>query len=418
MRHLYNKNQRQMKKVALFILFFCISLQNNSQETEEKNAASFNLGSGLNFSFNEGNYQFNFGGFIRPSFSNNKLEGFAAENTFNTKNAFLIISGKALKEKVSFLVQTDYSKSEPLLDAWLAYHPTENISITFGQKQTFVNNREMTFREDKLQFTDRSLLSQNFSDTGREFGVFIESKFKIGNKFGIAPMFAVTSGDGRNSFGSDSRDSDLGGMKIGGRFDIYPLGYFTKGNDLFSADLAHEQELKFVIGAAVSKNTGASNSIGEGHGDFILYDANGNNNLPDYSQVYLDLLLKYKGFSLFAEYADAAATGLDLVYTDAAASQVLAPQQISKFLVLGDSYNVQAGYVTKSGFGFDLRYESATPEFESNLNSILIDYSSYTIGLTKYFDNNNLKIQAALSSIDNVNGSNQTVGEFLVQIVF
>jgi hypothetical protein len=228
-----------MKKVALLIMFFCITLQNNAQESKDKNAASFNLGSGLNFSFNEGNYQFNFGGFIRPSFSYNKVAGLAAENTFNTKTAFLIISGKALNEKVSFLVQTDYSKSEPLLDAWVAYHPFTNIAVTFGQKQTFVNNREMTYREDRLQFTDRSLLSQTLSDTGREFGVFVETKFKVGSQFGIAPMAAVTSGDGRNSFGSDSRDSDLGGLKIGGRLDLYPLGYFTQGNDLFSADLAH-----------------------------------------------------------------------------------------------------------------------------------------------------------------------------------
>jgi hypothetical protein len=407
-----------MKKVALLTVFFCTTILINAQESEDKNVASFNLGSGLNFSFNEGNYQFNFGGFVTPTYSYSKVSGRDGENTFNARNAFLILSGKAVKEKVSFLVQTDYSQTQPLLDAWLAYHPTENITITFGQKQTFVNNREMTYREDRLQFTDRSLLSQNLSNTGREFGVFVETKFKIGGQFGIAPMAAVTSGDGRNSFGSDSRDTDLGGLKIGGRLDLYPLGYFTEGNDLFSADLAHEETLKFVIGAAASKNTGASNANGEGHGDFFLYNANGNDNFPDYSQVYIDLLLKYKGFSFLAEYANASAEGLDLVYTDEAATQILAPQQISEFLVLGDSYNLQTGYVTKSGFGFDLRYESATPEFESNLNSLLTDYSSYTLGLTKYFDNNNLKIQASVSSIDFTNGSNQTIAEFLVQIVF
>ena len=407
-----------MKKVASLIVFLCISILINAQESEEKNTAEFDLGSGLNFSFNEGNYQFNFGGFVTPTYSYNKVSGSDAENTFNARNAFLILSGKAIKEKVSFLVQTDYSLSQPLLDAWIAYHPTENITITFGQKQTFVNNREMSYREDRLQFTDRSLLSRALSDTGREFGVFAESKFTVGSHFGIAPMVAVTSGDGRNSFGSDSRDSDLGGLKLGGRLDLYPLGYFTEGNDLFSADLAHEEELKFVIGAAVSKNTGASNAIGEGHGDFLLYNGNGSDNLPDYSQAYIDLLLKYKGFSFLAEYANASAEGLDLAYTDEAATQLLAPQQISEFLVLGDSYNMQAGYVTKSGFGFDVRYENAKPEFETNLNSLLTDYSSYTFGLTKYFDNNNLKMQASFSNIDVTNGNNQTVAEFLVQIVF
>lgn len=409
---------RDMKKIVLLIVFFCISILSHAQEDDAKNKASYKLGNGLNFSFNEENYQFNLGGFIRPAYNYSKTEGSATENEFNAKNAVLIISGKALKEKVSFLVQTDYSRSQPLLDAWLAYHPTDHISISFGQKQTFVNNREMTYREDRLQFTDRSLLSQNLSNTGREFGVFVESQFTLGSKFGIAPMVALTSGDGRNSFGSDSRDTDLGGLKIGGRLDVYPLGYFTEGNDLFSADLAHEQHLKLVIGAAVSKNTGASNAVGEGHGDFFLYNADGNSDLPDYSQLYIDILLKYKGFSFLGEYANASADGLRLVYTDEAATQILAPQQISNFLSLGDSYNLQAGYVTKSGYGLDLRYENAAPEFDVNPNSILSDYSSFTLGFSKYFDHNNLKMQAALSTVNFENRENQTVGEILIQVIF
>ena len=409
---------RDMKKVVLLIVFFCISILSHAQEDDVKNKASYQLGSGLNFSFNEGNYQFNLGGFIRPAYSFSKIEDSGTDNEFNAKNAFLIISGKALKEKVSFLVQTDYSQSQPLLDAWLAYHPTDHISITFGQKQTFVNNREMTYREDRLQFTDRSLLSQNLSNTGREFGVFVASKFTLGSQFGIAPMVALTSGDGRNSFGSDSRDTDIGGLKIGGRLDVYPLGYFTEGNDVFSADLAHEQHLKLVIGAAVSKNTGASNAVGEGHGDFFLYNKDENRDLPDYSQLYIDVLLKYKGFSFLGEYANASADGLGLVYTDEAATQILAPQQISNFLSLGDSYNLQAGYVTNSGYGLDLRYENATPEFEANPESILSDYSSFTIGLSKYFDANNLKMQASFSTIDFANNNNQTIGEILIQVIF
>ena len=407
-----------MKKVALLIVFFCISILLSAQESEEKNVASFDLGSGLNFSFNEGNYQFNFGGFITPTYSYSKVSGMDSENTFNARNAFLIISGKAVQEKVSFLVQTDYSRTQPLLDAWLAYHPTDNITVTFGQKQTFVNNREMTYREDRLQFTDRSLLSQNLSETGREFGVFLETKFKVAKSFGIAPMFAITSGDGRNSFGSDSRDSDLGGLKIGGRLDLYTLGYFTEGNDLFSADLAHEQQLKFVIGGALSKNTGATSATGEGHGDFLLYNSDGRENLPDYSQVYIDFLLKYKGFSFLAEYANASADEIGIAYVDEAATEILAPQQISELLVLGDTYNLQFGYVTTSGFSFDFRYENATPEFESNINSLLSDFNAYTLGVSKYFDNNNLKMQASLTTVDVAIGNNQTIGEFLVQIVF
>ena len=104
---------RDMKKVALLIVFSCIAILVNAQESEDKNNASFNLGSGLNFSFNEGNYQFNLGGFITPTHSYNKHSGSDAENTFNSRNSFFILAGKAVNEKVSFLVETDYSQSQP-----------------------------------------------------------------------------------------------------------------------------------------------------------------------------------------------------------------------------------------------------------------------------------------------------------------
>jgi len=413
MKRLQNFNH--VKNICTLLLF-CITFLIQAQENDEKNKANFNLGSGLNFSFNEGDYKFNLGGFIQPSFLSEKVSGFDAENEFNSKRSFLMFSGKAKKEKVSFFIQLDYSLSEPLLDAWLAYHPTESITITVGQKQSFVNNREMIYREDRLQFNNRSFLSQTLSNTGREFGLFVESRF--GESFGIVPMVAITSGDGRNSFGSDSRDSDLGGVKIGGRLDVYPLGYFKEGNDFTSTDLGREETLKFVIGAAASQNNGASNATGEGHGDFLLYDVNGNDNLPDYSQVYVDFLLKYQGFSLLAEYANTSATNLDQAYLDENATQILAPEQISEYLFLGDSFNIQAGYVTQGGLSFDVRYETASPEFENYANSILQDMSAFTFGLSKYFNNNALKLQAAYTSVNPSIGSSTNQFELLLQIAF
>lgn len=402
--------------LCVCIPFFAIAQDDEDDQDNERNKVDFNLGSGLNFSFNDGDYHFNLGGFIQPNYQNSKTSGLEAENSFNSKRTFLQFSGDAKKEKVSFLIQLDYSNSDPLMDAWIAYHPTENISISFGQKQTFVNNREMTYREDRLQFNDRSFLSQTFSNTGREFGVFVESKF--GDKFGIVPMLAVTSGDGRNSFGADSRDSDLGGFKFGGRLDLYPLGYFKEGNDLTNVDLGREETLKFVVGVAGSINKGASNSLGEGHGDFLLYNANGANSLPDYNQLYTDLLLKYKGFSFLAEYVNTSAGNLDLVYTDANSTQILAPTQISQFLVLGDSFNLQTGYVTESGFSFDVRYENMSPEFENQTVSILQDASAYTFGISKYFKNNSLKLQTSYSNINPSMGNDISQFQILMQIAF
>ena len=285
-----------------------------AQKNDSKNNTNFELGKGLTFNLNEGKYQFYLGGFIQPSISFEKNQGNDADYEFNSKRSFFMLGGNLVNEKISFLLQTDFSQANPLMDAWVAYHPYSWLTISAGQKQTFVNNREMLMREDRLQFTDRGMLSQTFSNTGREFGLFFESKF--GNKFGFAPKFAITSGDGRNSFGTDSRDTDLGGLKVGGRLDLYPLGFFSEGNDLLTADLAREQTPKILFGGAISKNNGASNAVGEGHGDFLLYDAAGRTNLPDYTQVYIDLLFKYKGFSFLSEYVNATVNGLNINYLD------------------------------------------------------------------------------------------------------
>ena len=155
-----------------------------------------------------------------------------------------------------------------------------------------------------------------------------------------------------------------GGLKYAGRLDVYPLGYFTKGNEISMADLMHEQNLKMVIGGAVSFNAGASEAVGEGHGEFILYDADGSPNQPDYRQVYGDLLIKYKGFSLLGEYNVSTATNLEGTFKEMTGDALL-PTEISQYLALGSGYNVQLGYVTLDGYALDLRYSGVTPEFDN-----------------------------------------------------
>lgn len=403
-----------MKKIFTYLLpMLAFSLF--AQEEEAKNSATFNPGEGFTFKLNNGDYQFNLGGFIQPNVILTKPENSPLESRLNVGRAFFMIGGKAVKQKLSFLVQTDFSLSNPLMDAWIAYHPFEWLTISGGQKQNFVNTREMLYREDRLQFTDRSMVNRTFNKTGREFGLFVESKF--GEKIGIAPKLSMTSGDGRNSFGTDSRDVDYGGFKFGGRLDIYPLGYFSEGNDLYTADLKHEESFKLLIGSAASRNFGASDFVGEGHGNFFMYDRDGKIQLPNYNKLVADVLMKYKGFSMLLEYTNASASGLDMLFTDEAAITILAPTQISQYLILGTGLTGQLGYVTKSGYSIDFRYDQANPEFLQNTSSLLSEFSSLTFGLTKYFDRNNLKVQAAFTQTT-IAGNNTLGGGFLVQVAF
>ena len=416
-----------MKKLIITTIIL-LSISYVFSKESERNNASFSLGDGISFSFNEGDYEFNIYGFIKPTYIYNDEKIYTADGEysnvfrqFKSQNSNLFFTGFAKDEKLSFTIQMDYSSSNPLVEAFIGYHFNEKTTLYFGQMQVNHNNLEMTYNEDRLRFTNRGILSQTYTENGEEFGLFFETSF--GKSIIFKPTLAITSGDGKNSFGDDSRDSDKGGVKFGSRINIFPFGDFSIGNRLSTVDLMHEERPKVQIGFAYSKNMGASNKVGDGHGDFILYDDSGDELFPDYSQLFLDLNLKYRGFSLVLEYADAFASGLDQIYTDPNAFNLLIPQQISEYLVVGDSQGLQFGYFTKNGISIDLIYENLNPEFDSYGSSILRKSSNMGVGISKYLAGNNLKIQASLfktgyENLNNLNDDEFMSGSFLVQIAF
>ena len=416
-----------MKKLIITTIIL-LSISYVFSQESERNNASFSLGDGISFSFNEGDYEFNIYGFIKPTyiFSDEKIYTADGEYSnvfrqFKSQNSNLFFTGFAKDEKLSFTIQMDYSSSNPLVEAFIGYHLSEKTTLYFGQMQVSHNNLEMVHNEDQLRFTNRGILSQTYTENGEEFGLFFETSF--GNQFVINPTLAVTSGDGRNSFGEDSRDSDKGGVKFGSRINILPFGDFSIGNRISTVDLMHEEKPKVQIGVAYSKNMGASNQVGDGHGDFILYNNSGDELFPDYSQLFFDLNFKYKGFSVVLEYADAYASGLDQIYTDPNAFNLLIPQQISEYLVVGDSQGIQFGYFTKNGISVDFIYESLNPEFDSYESSVLRKSSNMGVGISKYLAGNNLKIQASLfktayENLNNLDDDEFMSGSFVVQIAF
>ena len=416
-----------MKKLIITTIIL-LSISYVFSQESERNNASFSLGDGISFSFNEGDYEFNIYGFIKPTYIYNDEKIYTTDGEysnvfrqFKSQNSNLFFTGFAKDEKLSFTIQMDYSSSNPLVEAFIGYHFNEKTTLYFGQMQVSHNNLEMVHNEDQLRFTNRGILSQTYTENGEEFGLFFETSF--GNQFVVNPTLAVTSGDGRNSFGEDSRDSDKGGVKFGSRINILPFGDFSIGNRLSTVDLMHEEKPKVQIGVAYSKNMGASNQVGDGHGDFILYDDSGDELFPDYSQLFFDLNLKYKGFSLVLEYADAFASGLDQIYTDPNAFNLLIPQQISEYLVVGDSQGIQFGYFTKNGISVDFIYENLNPEFDSYESSVLRKSSNMGVGVSKYLAGNNLKIQATLfktayENLNNLDDDEFMSGSFLVQIAF
>jgi hypothetical protein len=375
----------------------------NEAVYEENNDYAYSLGNGISFNFDDSNHVFRIGGMAQFRYLNSRAEDslISPSNYIGIKRSYFLLSGHLNNKMFSFLVQTDFSESSPLLDAWVGYHPNTFLNFYFGQKMTSCNNLSMQFMEYDLQFASRNHLSSTFSRLGREFGVFVESHFMLGN-IGFAPMLALTSGDGINSFGENSLDNDQGGFKYGGRLNIYPLGYFSNGNNFTGHDLKNEQKPKLMIGGASSLNIGASHRVGEGHYNqdlldeetFIFYNADSilQTKLPNYLKNNIDILFKYKGFNLLVEYVNTAAYNLQSTAINTS-GDLLDTTQISQYLTLGNAFNIQMGYVFKGDLSLDFKYGQSFKEFKYNENSVLKNYDNLGLGITKYFSNRAVKVQ-------------------------
>ena len=425
-----------MKKIISIISLFAIITTVHAQESNQDISASFdknndytyNLGSGILFNFDDSTHMFQIGGMSQPRFLNSRVNDTTLDpgNYFGIKRSYFSLNGSLNKGMFSFLIQTNFSDSYPLLDAWAGYHPNKNVSIYFGQRMSPFNNLSMQIMEYNLQFASRNYLSQNFTESGREFGLFIESKFSIGN-IGFKPILAITSGDGKNSFGVLSSDTDQGGLKYGGRLNIYPFGFFKENNEFIGHDTYKEKSHKLMFGFSSSLNQGASHEIGEGHyfqdlppnGTFMFFDTIGNRKLPNYLKNYVDILYKYKGFNILFEYVNTAAYNLQGTSLNSTGSLLLEPTQISQYLVLGNAFNIQGGYLFKSDWSIDMKFGRSYYEFEQTY-SILQNYDSMGAGITKYFSNRAVKTQLMASYVNFPSLKNQNILglECLLQIKF
>ena len=379
-----------MKK---YIVGLCLMAASSGAYAQKENQVDFQLGNGLNIRLNNNKYHFKISGYIQTGGQYQEVKELDEEFRFDVRKAYLNFSGGMLDDKLTFLLQMDFASNYPLLDAWMAYEPCRYLKITAGQKQSFSGTRSLMFNDQALALGNRSLIDRTFFRTGRELGLFFESRLPLGS-MGLDLGIAATTGDGINSFGSSSTDYDLGKLKYSARATFFPLGFFAPGNDLTDTDFARESTPKLLVGGAYSYNQGASNAIGEGHGDFQLFNRYGKVAYPDYIKMSADLMLKYRGFTFLAEYVDAWGRNLDGLHVSATPGAYLQPTQIADYLVLGSGVSVQSGYLFKKNWAIDARYSYLFPEWKEK-QSLIKTTNAFHAGVAKYFIDNRLKLQIA-----------------------
>ena len=425
MGHYFHQEQWLMAQIlidmkylkVLPFLFFLINL--NAQDVEMQ---SYTFGEGLRF-VGESGYNVRITGYAQPM---SELKSINSEESnssrYRMRRVRLRMDGQSSNERFKYRFQVDLSgvseigesDEDPLLDAYVDYALTNRISVKFGQRSTYTDNRELFMNSNSLQLVERSRLTSAFSSI-REFGLFISGRFRAGRGSYVRPHFVLTNGDGKNVY-----SRDRGGLKIGGRVDYLPFGLFTNMGQFRQIDVMREQVPKLVVGVHYSKNNGMSSRRGRYSGRIIYLNANDQESLPDYTKYGVDFLFKYKGFSALGEYikstAEVPSDITQRIRNNGSISEsflVNEVQDVDSYvkgrMMLGSAYNIQMGYLFKNGFSVDSRYTHLIADENSFLNNQTF-YNRpnyYTLGIGKLLGRNyGFKVQASVTHVDGSLGIN------------
>lgn len=425
-----------------FYILTCFILASFCLRAQEVKIDAYSFGEGINLSSKEGHH-LKINSFIQPTFESkfNTAGDEEAQNRFRMRRARVRIDGETANKKFSYRFQFDLTgngefeeqNGQFLNDAVVTYAFKKNWNLSFGQRATYTDNRELLMLSNTLQLVDRSRLTSAFASI-REFGFFIDGRIKTGKTSYIKPYFVVTNGDGGNVM-----NNDYGGLKVGGRVDYLPFGLFTNMGQFRQGDIVRELTPKLVIGANFSHNYGMSSRRGRESGAILYLNDLNDVVLPNFTKFGADFLFKYKGFSMVGEFVKTAASVPEEITKRIREDGSIATtflvgtvnnveNYVKNRMMLGLGYNLQMGYILKSGFSIDARYTHLKADEFSFLNNATF-YSRpnhYTIGLSKYLGRNyGAKIQTDFTFVQgkDINnnagvliGGNEFVGRIMLTI--
>jgi hypothetical protein len=156
--------------------------------------------------------------------------------------------------------------------------------------------------------------------------------------------------------------------------EFLPLGAFDKRGDYSEADLAREPKPKLSIASGWSYNEGSVRTGGQLGG--LL-------NAPLNIHTFIsDFIFKYRGFSLYGEYIDRAATTSPVTIMEG---------EKDRYIYQGTGVLLQSGYLFKNNFEIAARYARISPDAEIQSYEDICD--NYALCFSKYLKGHRLKLQ-------------------------
>jgi hypothetical protein len=257
-------------------------------------------------------------------------------------------------------------------DAMLYYNFSDKFYVGFGQGK-LPGNRQRVISSGNQQFTDRSVVNATFN-IDRDFGFMLYFSDNIG-KMHYNLKGAITTGEGRNTVQTDK------GLAYTGRIELLPLGQFKSDGDFSEGDLEYEVNPKISLAASYSFNNDAiRNSAQRG---VFLPEA------VDIKTMFIDMIGKYRGWALQAEYAMRSADN----------TKFLSSPIPGQYVITGNGINIQLSYCFRSFWEIAGRYSSIG--HTSELSGFEPKINIYTLGLNRYIYKHRSKAQLNLSYQEN-----------------
>ncbi|MCA6422758.1 MAG: porin [Flavobacterium sp.] len=258
-------------------------------------------------------------------------------------------------------------------DAVVFYRPNKNWNISFGQTK-LPGNRQRVNSSGALQLTDRTINNARFT-IDRDFGFQVHNMNEFKDKFSYNLKTAISGGEGRNQTGNADD-----GIALTGKVELFPFGAFTKDGTYFEGDIMREKKPKLMLSGAFQQNNHAQRTQGQLGED--LYEKR------TMKSVLLDAMFKYKGWAAMMSYMSRTTPESAITFN---------PDDVTEFnyVFVGNGFDYQASYITKSNYEFIARY--SLQNVGNDIETLTPNTKQYSIGATKYIWEHTFKLQAELN---------------------
>jgi phosphate-selective porin OprO and OprP len=271
-----------------------------------------------------------------------------------------------------------FTKNSPryILDAVIKWKFAPGFELWAGQTK-LPGNVERVISSANLQLVDRSLLNSKFN-IDRDLGIQLRHTTKLSGQFISKEKFAISQGEGRNI-----ATGNEGGLQYTGRVELFPLGSFTKKGEYLGSSTVREEKLKIMAAYTYDFNADASKTRSN-MGDYMFL-MDGSLYQTNITTQFIDLVVKYEGFSLMAEYADRSATNPIAVELDGTETEDI--------VLVGSAINMAMGYFISEKIEVAGRYTALNYADVTDASPVTM----YTLGLNKFVVGHKLKVQSDIS---------------------